>query len=91
VLDGALVVVAELAQLAGRALQLVAADGEREVDVVAAAIAELLLARRPQPQPRLVTAAQPDAVVLLAERRQVQDLPVPGRTRRGAAGRVFRA
>src|SRR3954471_8351919 len=40
---------------------------EREVDVAAALVAELLLAGRPEAEPRFVAGREPDAVVLTRE------------------------
>src|SRR4051812_25858465 len=55
------------------------ARGEREVHVAAALVAELLLARRPDAEPRVRPRRQPDPVVLAlqhleAERRRVEPL-----------------
>ena len=59
-LDRAFVLDPELAQTLADLQQLAVVDREREVHVAAAAIAELLLSGRPEPEPGLLTAAEPD-------------------------------
>src|SRR3954454_4700209 len=70
---------AELAQPVAHREQLAVADREREVHVAPAAVAELLLARRPQPEPRLLAAAEPHAVAVVGQEREVEDLGVEAR------------
>src|SRR4051794_28642786 len=74
VLDRAAVLDAELAQPVADREQLAVADREREVHVAPAAVAELLLAWRPQAEPRLLAAAEPHAVALVGQLREREDV-----------------
>jgi hypothetical protein len=66
----------ERAQAVADRDQLAVIDGEREVDVAASAVAELLVPGRPQPEPGPLPSAEPDPVVLLGQHWEVEDLRV---------------
>src|SRR4051794_9982531 len=60
VLDGAAVPDAEPVEARGDLRQRARVDGVGMVDVAPALVAELLLARRPEPEPGLLPAREPD-------------------------------
>jgi hypothetical protein len=69
-LDRPLELDCELAQAVGGAVQRAGAHGEREVDVAAALVSELLLAGCPQAEPRPRPACQPGPVTVAREHLQ---------------------
>ena len=73
------------AQPLGERVEPAGCGGEREVHVAAAAIAELLLPRRPQAEPGVRSGGEPDAIVLAGEDAQAEPVDVEALQRRDVA------